>query len=389
MRERIRLWNQYGFEPDVIDKYRESVTRSNRVSVRVFSILDLTVSLVIMAFGFITGQPKEGAVFCFVSLSAGIYGAYASFRHGRSGKRLLTAAYFLCVSTYALAIYGVYVYKSDAFWIGTVLSASCYVFDYAMRIGVLQVASYAALQAVWLSSGVSIDPVRKIYSALFLLISLVTFYTLNRARAAMIAGQQKSQQQADTDLLTGMAMRAAAQKQIEEHLRTGGQGVLLLLDLDGFKSVNDRLGHQMGDSVLAGVAADLRKMFRNGDVLSRLGGDEFMVYMKNVPERDWALQRAGQVVREVRRWVGNGTTNIQVTASIGIVMTDMVDRAYDDLYRAADIAMYAAKGQGGNRALFYMPEMPEHPGEKAGEAQPLTGEAVREGNAEVTGFQPD
>ena len=62
-------------------------------------------------------------------------------------------------------------------------------------------------------------------------------------------------------------------------------------------------------------------------------------------------------MREVRRWVGNGTTNIQVTASVGIVMTDMVARSYDDLYRAADIAMYTAKHEGGNKALFYTTDM--------------------------------
>jgi diguanylate cyclase (GGDEF)-like protein len=251
-------------------------------------------------------------------------------------------------------------YKSDAFWIGTVLAVACYIFDYAWRIAALQITSYAALLVIWSTSGISINPMRSVYSALYLLISLVTFFTLNRARASLIAGQQRSQYQADTDLLTGLTMRTAAQKIIEEHLKTDEHGVMLLLDLDRFKSVNDRLGHQMGDSVLIEVAADLKKMFRNSDVLSRLGGDEFVVYMKSVPEKDWALQRAGQVVREVRRWVGNGTTNIQITASVGIVMTDMVERTYDELYRAADIAMYAAKSQGGNQALFYTPEMLEH-----------------------------
>ena len=98
-------------------------------------------------------------------------------------------------------------------------------------------------------------------------------------------------------------------------------------------------------------------MFRNSDVLSRLGGDEFVVYLKSVPEKEWALQRASQIVREVRRWVGEGAVNIQITASIGVVMTDMVPRHYDDLYRAADIAMYIAKAQGGNKALFYSPDM--------------------------------
>ena len=193
---------------------------------------------------------------------------------------------------------------------------------------------------------------------MFLAIGLVTFYTMNRTRVSLIIGREESRKQADTDLLTGLMNRTAAKEDIEEHLAdTQETGVLMLLDLDRFKSVNDRLGHQMGDKVLVDVAADLKKMFRNSDVLSRLGGDEFVVYLKSVPEKEWALQRASQVVREVRRWVGNSTTNIQVTASVGIVMTDMVARNYDDLYRTADIAMYNAKHEGGNKALFYSADM--------------------------------
>ena len=132
---------------------------------------------------------------------------------------------------------------------------------------------------------------------------------------------------------------------------------MMLLDLDRFKHVNDRLGHQMGDKVLIDVAGDMKKLFRNSDVLSRLGGDEFVVYLRSVPEKNWAEQRAADIVREIRRWVSNGTTNIQITASVGIAMTDMVERSYDALYRAADVAMYTAKGQGGNQALLYTPEM--------------------------------
>ena len=182
---------------------------------------------------------------------------------------------------------------------------------------------------------------------------MIVYYTDKFA-----GGREESRKQADTDLLTGLMNRTAAKEDIEEHLAdTQETGVLMLMDLDRFKSVNDRLGHQMGDKVLIEVAADLKKMFRNSDVLSRLGGDEFIIYMKAVPERDWAVQRAEQVVREVRRWIGDGTTNIQVTASIGVVMTESVDRTYEDLYRAADIAMYFAKAQGGNQAIFYSKDL--------------------------------
>ena len=376
MKEKLQFWNQYGFELDVFDKYRDSVTRSNKVAIKVLSVLVIFVTLVIMVFGFVTKQPEEGAIFCFLTLSAGAYGVFVTFREERTREKILTAGYFLCIAVYALSIYGAYTYKSDAFWVGTLVAVACYFFDYAWRVGSLQIASYIVMMLVWNYSGVKMDSIRIVYSVLYLMISLVTFYALNRARVKLIAGQQRSQYQADTDLLTGLTMRTAAQKQIEEHLKTDTHGVMMLLDLDRFKSVNDRLGHQMGDTVLIDVATDLKRMFRNSDVLSRLGGDEFVVYMNSVPEKEWAMERAAQVVRTVRRWVGNGTTNIQISASIGIVMTDMVERNYDELYRAADIAMYAAKSQGGNRALFYSPEMLEHAHETEDQRH-LTSEKIK------------
>lgn len=375
-KEKLRFWNQYGFELDVFDKYRESVRRSNRGSVRVFSILAIISSVVIIVFGLITDQDKIGALFCLFQLASGVYGAVVSFRDSCTRRQLLRSGYFLSVTTHMLSLYGTYAFNSDAFWIGTVVAVACYLFDYAWRVAALQIASFLVLTGIWTAVGVQAEPIRIVMGGMYLVISLVTFFTLNRARVNLIVGKEESQYEADTDLLTGLTMRTAAQKQIEEHLKTDEHGVLLLLDLDRFKSVNDRLGHQMGDKVLIEVAADLKQMFRNSDVLSRLGGDEFVVYMKSVPEKDWALQRASQVVREVRRWVGNGTTNIQITASVGIVMTDMVNRTYDELYRAADIAMYASKSQGGNQALFYTPEMLDHARETEN-ARHLTSEVVR------------
>ncbi len=359
MREKLRLLNQYGYETDIFDKYRDSVTKSNQIAVKMFSVLAIFCTLIIMVFGIVTKQPETGLIYCFLALCAGVYGAYVSFQNDCTRERLLVAGYFLCIATYTLSIYGAVTYKSDAFWIGTLLCVACYIFDYAWRVSLLQIASFVAIRLVWSTTGMAIDPVRGVFSLLYLVISLATCYALNRARVRLIAGQQKSQYQADTDLLTGLTMRTAAQQMIQDHLKTDKHGVMMLLDLDRFKSVNDRLGHQMGDTVLIDVANDLKRMFRNSDVLSRLGGDEFVVYMNSVPEKEWAMERAAQVVRAVRRWVGNGTTNIQISASVGIVMTDMVERDYDELYRAADIAMYAAKSQGGNRALFYSPDMLE------------------------------
>ena len=357
MYEKWRRWNQYGYDADVFDKYREPVRRSNQNAVKVFSCLVILSDLLISAYGFITRQALTGAVFCVMSLAAGILGLVVSFRKTSSRNMLLIAGYLLTVTTYMLSIYGVYEFNSDAFWIGTLMAVACYLYDYAWRISTLQILSYLALRMVWMADGVQPDISRNVFSLIYLAVSLATFYMLNRTRTTLILGREETREASETDLLTGLTIRMAAQKEIERHLTTDEHGVLMLMDLDRFKSVNDRLGHQMGDKVLVDVAADLKKMFRNSDVLSRLGGDEFVVYLKSVPEKEWALQRAAQVVQQVRRWVGNGTTNIQVTASVGVVMTDMVARNYDDLYRAADIAMYTAKHEGGNKALFYIPEM--------------------------------
>lgn len=357
MNEFMTRFNQYGFATDVFDKYRDAVKRSNRDSVRVLSCITIFACAATIVYGFVTNQDIIGLFFCLLQLAAGIAGAVVSFRKNASRKGLLVAGYCVSVTIHLLAILGTVMLKTDAFWIGSQIAVAVYLFDYAWRVSLLQLLSYGGLMLAWRLMGIDADVTRYLFSGLFLLIGLVTFYTMNRTRASLILGKEVSREASETDLLTGLTARIAAQQEIEEHLKTDDHGVMMLLDLDRFKSVNDRLGHQMGDKVLVDVAADLKKMFRNSDVLSRLGGDEFVVYLKSVPEKEWALQRASQVVREVRRWVGNGTTNIQVTASVGIVMTDMVARNYDDLYRAADIAMYTAKHEGGNKAMFYSTDM--------------------------------
>ena len=358
MSKMLTLWNQYGFNTDVFDTYREAVKRSNRSSIRVLSRMAIAAGIVMIIFGHATKQAQAGFYYSLFVLTAGIAGAILSFRRNGSRHAILAAGYILSLSIHLIAIYGTVTFKTDAFWIGTQIAVGCYLFDYASRVGLLQICSFFGLILAWIASpDIHADGTRMLFCSIFLIVSLITFYTQNRTRASMILSREKTKKESETDLLTGLTARIAAQQEIEENLRTDEHGVMMLLDLDRFKHVNDRLGHQMGDKVLIDVARDMKKLFRNSDVLSRLGGDEFVVYLRSVPEKNWAEQRAADIVRGIRRWVSNGTTNIQITASVGIAMTDMVERSYDALYRAADIAMYTAKEQGGNQALLYTPEM--------------------------------
>ncbi len=352
----IRKIQQYGYETDVFDKYREAVARHNRNALRVLSISGVLVAAASMVYEGIQGR-WDGFFFSALLLAAAAAGTVVMRLKEIRAKIILLAGYLLCGAFHVLSIYGAASMDQPAFWVGTNMALCCYLLDYAGRQFSVQGISFLALM-ISCDHQNHLDSEAVMIYFLFLTAGFVTMYTLGNVRLGLIMSREVTKQQADTDLLTGLTIRNAAQEDIEEHL-AGSQesGVLMLLDLDRFKSVNDRLGHQMGDKVLIDVAADLRKMFRNSDVLSRLGGDEFIIYMKAVPEREWAVQRAEHVVRAVRRWVGDGTTNIQVTASVGVVMTDSVERNYDDLYRAADIAMYFSKAQGGNSAVFYSKDL--------------------------------
>ena len=357
MRERLKFWNQYGYQLDVFRKYGDAVGKSNRGSLRVISAIAVIGAPPVIFFGYATHQVHGGVYFILGVLLAGILAAFCAYRKNSSNASLLITGYLLGAAVYAAAIWSAVSYDTDVFWIGIHLIVGGFMFDYAWRIGALQVAGYVALEISWrVQSGVQ-DSLHSAFTILYLVISLITIYTLNRARVVLITGREESRRAAETDLLTGLTARVAAQKEIEEHLKTDEHGVMMLLDLDGFKSVNDKLGHQMGDKVLIEVAADMKAMFRNSDVLSRLGGDEFVIYLKSAPGKEWVLERSEQMVQKISRTVGAGENAVRVAASVGIVMTDMVERSYDDLYRAADIAMYTAKNAGGNKAMFYTDEM--------------------------------
>ena len=128
---------------------------------------------------------------------------------------------------------------------------------------------------------------------------------------------------------------------------------LLFIDLDGFKPVNDHLGHAVGDQLLQGVAERLRSCVRETDTVARLGGDEFTIILKNIRRTQDAARVASDIVQRLQQPFYIGGHQVLISASIGITVYPYDSKEIDVLLKYADSAMYRAKGAGKGRFCFY------------------------------------
>ena len=162
------------------------------------------------------------------------------------------------------------------------------------------------------------------------------------------------------DSLTGLPNRADFHARLHgacaDQLRGGPSLALLCLDLDGFKTINDTLGHPVGDALLVQVAARLRNCIRGRDVIGRLGGDEFALLMVDVDEAG-ADVLAHRLLAAIAEPYEHDGTAIRIGVSIGIMMAPPGGLDAQTLLRSADLAMYQAKGEGRGTARFFDPSM--------------------------------
>jgi diguanylate cyclase (GGDEF)-like protein/PAS domain S-box-containing protein len=183
---------------------------------------------------------------------------------------------------------------------------------------------------------------------------VLSFADISEIRQA----QHALHHQAMHDALTGLGNRALLQQALQG---IDGPVALFFMDLDGFKTINDTLGHDAGDDLLKQVSTRVRSLLRKDDVAVRLGGDEFVVLLRQTAREDIALQIAGKLLAAVARPVtlelsgpqGPILQSVLITASMGVALYPLhVDNPHT-LLRAADAAMYQAKARGRCRAVVF------------------------------------
>ena len=168
------------------------------------------------------------------------------------------------------------------------------------------------------------------------------------------------QKKAALDPLTGLYNRKAIETMIKQIIKEfpENEHVLMILDIDNFKAINDNFGHLYGDALLCEIARKIKSKFRNDDLIARLGGDEYLILMKNISNSELALEKAHDLCKLLSGTYGNGNLKTKVTVSIGIALYPACGDTFDTLYHHSDLALYKVKNTNKNGVGLY--DMNDH-----------------------------
>lgn len=173
--------------------------------------------------------------------------------------------------------------------------------------------------------------------------------------------EQQLHHEAFHDSLTGLPNRALFLDRLghclERKARSPSPTAVLFVDLDGFKRVNDSLGHEAGDELLQDVSRRLQRRRRVGDTVARWGGDEFTILVEEPLSEEAAIEAARRILKELRDPFKAGAREVFISASIGVAYGSRAPGKGLELLREADVAMYRAKEQGGGHCEPYRPAM--------------------------------
>ena len=206
----------------------------------------------------------------------------------------------------------------------------------------------------------------RVFGSMLLILTasaLLGTYASRKMRMQMIAAENEIERMALYDRVTGLPNRHAFElslaQALQRHARNGGGSALLYIDVDGFKTVNDQFGHQVGDAVLKAVGLRLERALRGADIVARIGGDEFAVILSDTAIAEDVERVAANLVRIAAEPFATGGAPARIGFSIGICMIPQSAADIDSALRNADLAMYHAKQMGKSTYQFFSEAMVE------------------------------
>lgn len=188
------------------------------------------------------------------------------------------------------------------------------------------------------------------YSFVFYIISFFPSFYLIKIRVREFSLRHLIETERDADELTGLLNKGAFIREVKKNLAATKDGILIIFDLDSFKSINDTYGHFTGDNVLKTIGLCVRRIFRNSDVMGRFGGDEFVIFMAKTSLADIAMLRCRQLLQllnSTRIFPNDPSNKITIHASVGFAVFKEPED-FESLFKRADESLYKAKNGGKN-----------------------------------------
>ena len=225
-------------------------------------------------------------------------------------------------------------------------------------------AVFASLSFYWKPAAIArLDLFSSLVGFSFSLFISLSISTLRVSDGNAMASYQRLSQ---IDSLTGILNKSACEQAIQSYLRVkpaASPCALLIIDLDNFKLVNDRLGHQAGDQLLEAMGQALSRLFRSSDLFGRFGGDEFLVLLRALPDSEVVHRKCEQIQAEAASLLWS-QAHLRVSCSIGVAYCAGERPTFEELFRLADDALYEAKAFGKGQHVLHIYQKPSAAGKK-------------------------
>jgi diguanylate cyclase (GGDEF)-like protein len=230
----------------------------------------------------------------------------------------------------------------------------CFIFPLWQIISVQLIVEIIYIISIMLMNNPYTDKINIPTSIVSLILSFLAGHIRLKSQAEDYNVRMQYRYLSMTDSLTGILNKKACEDAIREYLDTTANcyGALLFLDLDNFKNVNDYIGHTAGDQILEETGKLLVESFRSTDIVGRVGGDEFMILIKDFHDSEAVLKRKCTMLQydmcqTMLRF------SVESSCSIGVVLFQNTNIEFQDIYKMADISLHRAKRSGKNQYVIY------------------------------------
>ena len=350
--------DDFYIRPDFFLDYKEEIKNENEIRLAKLSLLGSIVSFVLCLVSLFLPvmHTNISSYFCILIFCASIY--FVVKKVTLNSNHVLFLFYLLLTSCFLFGLHAAVFSKnvnSTASFCVFLVAMPIFIIDKQWRIFLYLSAILATyLICGFLYKDIKYIPVFVVDGVSFYSIGLAVHYYNIRLRIKNLVYNSDLKKEAEIDSLTQLYNRSTLEKHVDKYIKNSKkQAAYILMDVDNFKGINDNFGHTTGDKLLNQTAGLLKTQFRHSDYIGRLGGDEFVIFLTEISDIKWLMNRMELLVEEMNRTFIGDEAVCSISGSIGIALYPQHGCTFDELYSNADNAMYESKKNGKNKYTIY------------------------------------